>query len=120
MRRKIFTALAVVGALGLLGAATPSASARVFHGFHGVRGPGVGAFGAGLALGTLGGLAWGGPWGYDWGPYGYDYAYAPYDYAYAGPAIGGGDVGWCEAHFRSYNPATETYLGFDGRYHHCG
>jgi len=55
--------------------------------------------------------------GYAYGPYGYN----TYDYVPA-PAVTvapGGDVAWCEAHYRSYNPATETYLGFDGRYHRC-
>ena len=31
----------------------------------------------------------------------------------------GGGVAWCQAHFRSYNPATGTYLGNDGRHHPC-
>jgi hypothetical protein len=29
------------------------------------------------------------------------------------------DVAWCEAHYRSYNPATGMYLGYDHRYHPC-
>ena len=28
-------------------------------------------------------------------------------------------VAWCQAHFRSYNPANDLYLGFDGHYHYC-
>ena len=32
---------------------------------------------------------------------------------------GGGGVAYCEAHFRSYNPATGMYLGNDGRHHPC-
>jgi hypothetical protein len=28
-------------------------------------------------------------------------------------------VAYCEAHFRSYNPSTGMYLGYDGRYHSC-
>jgi BA14K-like protein len=60
------------------------------------------------------------------------YAYKPaYDYPYgyppapsvtvaAGPVVaGGGDVAYCEVRFRSYNPATGTYLGYDGLHHPC-
>ncbi|WP_210245724.1 BA14K family protein [Ciceribacter naphthalenivorans] len=28
-------------------------------------------------------------------------------------------VRWCMNRYRSYNPRTNTYLGFDGRYHRC-
>jgi hypothetical protein len=28
-------------------------------------------------------------------------------------------VARCEARFRSYNPRTDMYLGFDGQYHRC-
>jgi hypothetical protein len=34
-------------------------------------------------------------------------------------AQGGTDVSYCEQRFRSYNPSTGTYLGFDGQYHAC-
>jgi BA14K-like protein len=37
----------------------------------------------------------------------------------AGAASDEGGVAYCEQHFRSYNPRTELYLGYDGRYHHC-
>ncbi len=36
----------------------------------------------------------------------------------ADPAPGGG-LANCEQRFRSYNPATGTYLGYDGRHHPC-
>jgi hypothetical protein len=36
------------------------------------------------------------------------------------PAMGAGDqVAWCEGHYKSYNPETGTYLGFDGMRHPC-
>ena len=45
------------------------------------------------------------------------------------PGWGGGYVGvsapdgganaWCQAHFRSFDPASGTYLGFDGARHSC-
>jgi BA14K-like protein len=53
-----------------------------------------------------------------WAPGYYDYYPGPY-YDYAPIAPVGVNVAWCEAHFRSYNPATGTYLGFDGQYHSC-
>ena len=44
------------------------------------------------------------------------YAYYPTaSYAY----YPNNHVAWCEAHFRSYSPATDSYLGFDGYYHRC-
>jgi hypothetical protein len=48
----------------------------------------------------------------DWGP----------DW-YSGPSNGMRDQGVaasCQARFRSFDPATGTYLGFDGRRHPCG
>jgi BA14K-like protein len=30
-----------------------------------------------------------------------------------------GGTQWCEMRFRSYNPATGTYMGFDGVPHAC-
>ena len=60
--------------------------------------------------------------GYAYAP-GYEYApvyeYAPrYAPGYAADA-GGGDVGYCQQRFRSYDPASGTYLGFDGLRHPC-
>jgi BA14K-like protein len=37
--------------------------------------------------------------------------------SYQGPDAGG--AAWCGAHFRSYNPETGTYRGFDGAMHAC-
>ena len=34
-------------------------------------------------------------------------------------APAGNNVAWCEENFRSYNPATGMYLGYDGSYHSC-
>jgi BA14K-like protein len=56
----------------------------------------------------------------------YTYSYGPgvvYDsYAYApgGSSYAAGDsVAYCKQRFRSYNPATGTYLGYDGQRHPC-
>ena len=95
---------------------------------------------AGLAAGVVGGAvaAATAPL---WAPgyYGYypDYAYAP-DYVYApGYAYGGAysyepgyayvpgntygqrDDGYCAQRYRSYDPASGTYLGYDGIRHPC-
>jgi hypothetical protein len=105
-------------------------------------GGGWGWGGAGFALGAAVGTAIASPWygyGYDYnyapGYHGYDpgyyssYGYAPgysgYGYSDYGYAPGGyvvtpgRDVGYCMSHFRSYDPASGTYLGFDGLRHPC-
>ena len=55
--------------------------------------------------------------------YGYDdYAYDDGDYgdAYAAaPEYSGGDAQSCAMRYRSYDPATGTYLGYDGIRHPC-
>jgi BA14K-like protein len=38
------------------------------------------------------------------------------NFGYVAP---GRDQAWCESHYRSYNPATGMFLGYDGRYHPC-
>jgi BA14K-like protein len=53
----------------------------------------------------------------------YDDGYAPGYYGYAprvvvGPSAGEAQ-GYCEQRFRSYNPRTGMYVGYDGRYHPC-
>jgi hypothetical protein len=92
----------------------------------GFVGAGVG-LGLGLAAGVVGGAIAGAtqPYGY----YGYapGYAYGPgYGQGYGqgyydqGYAAGGGDqVGYCMQRFRSYDPSSGTYLGFDGLRHPC-
>jgi hypothetical protein len=81
------------------------------RGFAGQRGRGrglaplIGGLGAGLLLGG----ALGGP---DYGP-GYDYEPG---YAVAPP---GGAVAYCMQRFQSYDPASGTYLGYDGMRHPC-
>ncbi len=68
------------------------------------------------------------PGGY---PNSYGYGNSGY-YNYSpgwGGGYGGGYVGvsapdpnaiaWCQANFRSFDPATGTYLGFDGQRHPC-
>jgi hypothetical protein len=61
-------------------------------------------------------------WG-AWGPYAYDdYAYdGGYDGGYDGAYVtaSGGDVQYCMQRFRSYDPSSGTYLGYDGARHPC-
>ena len=50
---------------------------------------------------------------------GYVYGTAP-GYTYApGYAYGGRDDAYCAQRYRSYDPASGTYLGFDGVRHSC-
>jgi len=122
-RSKIIAGAAALAlAAGVVMATAQPAAARPWHHWHGGFWPGrvaAGIVGGAIAAATS--PFWGPDYyGYDYGP-GYawapGYAYGP-DYAYAGPAPGG-DVAYCEAHFRSYNPATGEYLGYDGAYHRC-
>jgi hypothetical protein len=60
--------------------------------------------------------------GYGFGPYGNTYDYAAPAVTVAAPAVtvtGGGNAAWCESRYRSYNPATGTFLGYDGLRHPC-
>jgi hypothetical protein len=84
-----------------------------------------GGFGVGFATGALLGSA---PYWGSWGPYAYD-DYAYYDdsyddgYGYGGGAgyvaASGADVQYCMQRFRSYDPSSGTYLGYDGLRHSC-
>lgn len=100
------TALAIA-ATTLVAIAPANAQWRGRHHHHrGYYGGGaaLGGFAAGAILG--GALAAQRPY--------YGYGYAPGYYA------GGGDAdGYCLSRFRSYDPASGTYLGFDGRRHPC-
>jgi BA14K-like protein len=80
---------------------------------------------AGLAAGAIigGAVAASQPWyGYDSAPGYYNYDYDPGYYAapggYVAPAPDR-DVGYCVQRYRSYDPASGTYLGYDGLRHPC-
>ena len=84
-------------------------------------------FGWGLGAGLLGGAIVGGALAapYYYGePYYYSYGepyYPPAAYGpgyYPAPVIGG-DASYCASRYRSYDPATGTYLGYDGVRHPC-
>ena len=80
-------------------------------------------FGWGLGAGLLGGAIVGGALAapYYYGePYYYSYG-EPYYYGpgyYPAPG-NGGDAAYCASRYRSYDPATGTYLGYDGVRHPC-
>jgi len=81
-------------------------------------GPGIG-IGAGLAAGAIIGGALAAPYYYGPGYYGPGYAYGP-GYVAVEPAGPGGDaVAYCMQRFQSYDPASGTYLGYDGLRHPC-
>lgn len=101
------------------------------HGYaHGYgRGDGyrVGAgVAAGLAAGAIIGGAMAQDQGYDTETYPTD-AYPVYSEQVApdedaGPVVAAGDgdsVAYCQQTYRSYDPATGTYLGYDGYRHAC-
>lgn len=121
MRAKLLAgaaAAALVVCTSLASVAPASAAPWGWHrGWHGGWGLG------GLAAGVIGGAvaaATSPLWGPDYYGYAVGPGYPVYDYAPAAPvAVSGGGVAWCEAHFRSYNPATGMYLGYDGAYHPC-
>lgn len=110
MRSKLIMAAAVLGS-GLLLASAPAQARYWHHGghwHHGGRGWGWGAGAAGFAAGALIGGALAQP-----------YYYGGPAYAYEPPYAGDDAEAYCEQRFRSYDPASGTYLGYDGRRHPC-
>ena len=108
-----FATAAVAATAALFLAAAPPAMARDHHqdrhgGYHhrdrGHHGGNVGAGIFGFAAGAILGGALAAQPRY----YGSGYAYAP-----------GRSVAWCESHYRSYDPRSGTYLGYDGYRHPC-
>ena len=125
--------------LVLRDAVAPAAETVQLRG-RGFRGGGVGAFRGGYRGGGFGGPALGlgiagaviggallgatqpyyGPYGY--GSYGYGPGYGSYGYGpgyVVVPSYGDDAVAYCQQRFRSYDPGSGTYLGFDGLRHPC-
>ncbi len=124
MRSKLLGGAAAVALTACTVLATSAPASAAPWGWH--RGwHGGGGWGGAIAAGVIGGALaaatsplWA-PGYYDYDP---GYAYGPgYGYAVApAPVIGvGNSVAYCKSRFRSYNPATGTYLGYDGQYHPC-
>lgn len=73
-----------------------------YHHYHHGYGAALGGFAAGAIIG--GALA----------------AQRPYYYGPGyGPVYEGDAVGYCMSRFKSYDPASGTYLGYDGLRHPC-
>jgi hypothetical protein len=68
--------------------------------------------GYGLAAGAIVGGALGAGYGYD-GYYGPDY------YGYPNDGYGADAIAYCSQRFKSYDPSSGTYLGYDGVRHPC-
>ena len=86
----------------------PPAMARDHHHHrnrhhHSNVGAGIAGFAAGAILG--GALA--------------SHSYGPDYYAYQPPPYYRRSVRWCMRHYRSYDPRSRTYLGYDGYRHNC-
>ena len=77
--------------------------------------------GAGVAAGIIGGIIAGGIIASQRPYYSYDYGYNNYPpYGYYGPyPRRNGAVAYCMQRFRSYDPYSMTYLGYDGFRHPC-
>lgn len=84
------------------------------------RGRGA-AIGAGIFAGALlgAGIAASRPYYYGPGPYYYGPAYYPPPVVYAPAPVYGDPVAYCMRRFRSYDPGSGTYLGYDGYRHPC-
>ncbi|NLS74659.1 BA14K family protein, partial [Bradyrhizobium brasilense] len=58
--------------------------------------------------------------GYGYGPGYYDDSYGYYDEPSVAVEVpSGGGASYCAQRYRSYDPASGTYLGYDGRRHPC-
>jgi BA14K-like protein len=124
------------GAVGVRGGAIANRGAVGVRGGLAYRGVGYGGYpggyyrpGVGLAAGALvgGAIAASQYGGYGYGGYGYGSGYG-YDNSYYGSnpgyaasysMAGGQDAGYCAQRFKSYDPSTGTYMGYDGKRHPC-
>jgi len=109
--KKFGSCLLVVSAIAGTSFAFPNVANAHWRGghWHG----GWGYYGAGLAAGALIGGLLASRYYYGLGPY----YYTP-GYYYDGPELDDA-VAYCLQRFRSYDPRSETYLGFDGYRHPC-
>ena len=109
MRTRIMAGVTALAIAASSVVATAPAQARWHggsyrHGWHGGGwGPALGGFAAGAIIGGV--LAAQGPYYYGSSPY------------YDGPP--GDAVGYCMSRFKSYDPGSGTYLGYDGYRHPC-
>jgi hypothetical protein len=79
-----------------------------------------GGFWPGVAVGA--GIGIGSTYGYYGSPSYYDDSYGYYDdsaVVAAAPPAGDDAVAYCMQRYKSYDPASGTYLGYDGQRHPC-
>ncbi|RAI40819.1 BA14K family protein [Rhodoplanes roseus] len=123
MISKMKLASGAVAVAAMLTMAVPQAEAQRWghRGYHGGWGGGGGAAAAGIAGFATGAIIGGAlasqpSYGYGYGP-----GYGPAPVYGGGPAYGGGGdaVAYCQQRFRSYDPASGTYMGYDGQRHSC-
>lgn len=110
------TAAPITSPLMLRSAVAPSVeTVRYRHGYYG-GGAGA-AIGAGIAGALIGGAIIGAtqPYGY----YGYPPGYYGPVYGAPAPYVVDDAVGYCARRFRSYDPYSGTYVGYDGLRHPC-
>ncbi len=103
------SAAPVVDALAFKNSASTNIETVRWRGHRG-RGPGFGpALLGGAIIGGLLAAPFGGygPYAYERGPYVYDRGY------------GGSAEAYCMQRFKSYDPGSGTYLGYDGYRHSC-
>ena len=88
------------------------------HWHHRYRGGFWPGFAAGAAIGGLGSYAYYGGGYYD-DPYYYGDTYYDEPSVAVVPDSGGDSAAYCAQRYKSYDPASGTYLGYDGRRHPC-
>jgi len=77
-------------------------------------------FATGVAVGGLGSYAYyGGGYGYYDDPYYYGDSYYDEPSVAVVPDSGGDSAAYCAQRYKSYDPASGTYLGYDGQRHPC-
>jgi hypothetical protein len=119
-------AMPVADALAIRNAAPANVESVQWRRGWGWRGAGAGFVAGAIIGGALAAPYYGYGYGYP-GPY---YApppayYGPPPAVYGGPAPGygapvaGDAVAYCSQRYRSYDPASGTYLGYDGQRHPC-
>jgi BA14K-like protein len=92
----------IAASSSLQNAAAPSIETVQWR--RGWRGRGGGGWGPGIVAGAIVG---GAPGYYAPGP------------GYATGDSGGNDDAYCSERFRSYDPSSRTYMGYDGQRHPC-
>lgn len=120
LRHAVAAAIVTAGLMGTVAAAplspgTNAVASKELAAITQVHWRGHGGGGVGVAAGLMTGLIIGGliaapPYGPS--PYYYPGYYAP---GFAGP----GWEAYCFSRYRSFDPISGTYLGFDGRRHYC-